>query len=38
MTLLVPVTTAAADRTDTRPFAMVVVVGDTVDRAGIEPM
>ena len=38
MTLLVPVTSFAADRTDTRPSAMAVVVGDVVHRAGIEPM
>ena len=38
MTLHVPVTTFAADRTDARPSAMDVAVGDAVDRAGIEPM
>jgi hypothetical protein len=38
MTLRLPVTFAATDRTDSRPFAMVAVVGDTNVRAGIEPM
>ena len=39
MTLRLPVTfCAASDRTDTRPFAMGVVVGDTHERAGIESM
>jgi len=39
MTLRLPVTfCAATDRTDTRPFAMGVVVGGTHDSAGIESM
>ena len=38
MTLRLPVTFAATDRTDPRPSAMVVVVGDTHERAGIESM
>jgi hypothetical protein len=38
MTLRNPVTLFAADRTDPRPSAMVVVVGDTKHRAGIEAM
>ncbi len=38
MTLRHPVTTIAADRTDPRPSATDVVVRDTYDRAGIEPM
>jgi hypothetical protein len=38
MTLRHSVTFFVADRTDTRPSAMVVVVGDTDVRAGIEPM
>jgi hypothetical protein len=38
MTLRTPVTLFAADRTDPRPSAMVVVVGDPSDSAGIEPM
>jgi hypothetical protein len=32
------VTFVATDRTDPRPFAMVVVVGGTYDRTGIEAM
>jgi hypothetical protein len=38
MTLRLPVTFVATDRTDPRPFAMVAFVGDTNVRAGIEPM
>ena len=38
MTLRALVTPFAADRTDPRPSAMVVVVGDATDSAGIEPM
>jgi len=39
MTLRLPVTfCAATDRTDTRPFAMAVVFGDTYDSAGIGAM
>ena len=38
MTLRLPVTICAADRTDTRPFAMAVVFGDTYDSAGIGAM
>ena len=39
MTLRLPVTFfVATDRTDPRPFAMGVVVGDTHDSAGIESM
>jgi hypothetical protein len=38
MTLRKFVTPVAADRTDPRPSAMVVVVGDTNHSAGIEAM
>jgi hypothetical protein len=38
MTLRALVTPFGTDRTDARPSAMVVVVGDPKHSAGIEPM